>query len=103
MSPNRYEKTKLQPAQVLSMLEPLDDIKKYIQDTFEYYFISVQFDPEQNENGNYFKKVGFRISLQNEPTIILPILAKIKNLVIDRCIFDVANGTWEVKGTFWGK
>ncbi|EHZ7260186.1 hypothetical protein OYS84_004644, partial [Escherichia coli] len=78
-------------------------IKKYIQDTFEYYFISVQFDPEQNENGNYFKKVGFRISLQNEPTIILPILAKIKNLVIDRCIFDVANGTWEVKGTFWGK
>lgn len=102
LSPNRYENTKLQPAQVLSMLESLDDIKKYIQDTFEYYFISVQFDPEQNENGN-FKKVGFRISLQNEPTIILPVLAKIKNLVIDKCIFDVANGTWEVKGSFWGK
>ncbi|MCB5839414.1 hypothetical protein LIR38_22165 [Shigella sonnei] len=98
----RYENTKLQPAQILSMLEPLDNIKKYIQDTFEYYFITVQFDTEQIENGN-FKKVDFRISLQNEPTIILPILAKMKNLVIYKCIFDVTNGTWEVKGTFWGK
>ncbi|EGL0039051.1 hypothetical protein KBS16_004629 [Escherichia coli] len=99
---DRYENRKLQNSEVLSILEPLDDIKKYIQDTFEYYFIQIQMEPEQIGNGS-IKKVSFRISLQNDPTIILPVLSKIKHLVIDKCIFDVVNGTWEVKGSFWGK
>lgn len=102
MNPERYKNIKLQPTQILSRLEPIDDIKKYIQDTFEYYFVPLQLEPEQTDSGN-IKKINFRISLQNEPTMILPVLAKIKNLVIEKCIFNAESGTWEVKGTFWGR
>ncbi|HBD2544852.1 TPA: hypothetical protein KIK80_004792, partial [Escherichia coli] len=102
LNPEKYETMKLQPTQILSELEPIDDIKKYIQDTFEYYFVPLQLEPEQTDSGN-IKRINFRISLQNEPTMILPILSKIKNLVIEKCIFNADSGTWEVKGTFWGK
>ncbi|EAA5574135.1 hypothetical protein BJI68_26000 [Escherichia coli] len=102
LNPEKYETMKLQPTQILSELEPVDDIKKYIQDTFEYYFLPLQLEPEQTDSGN-IKRINFRISLQNEPTMILPILSKIKNLVIEKCIFNADSGTWEVKGTFWGK
>ena len=98
----KYENKKLQVDQILQMLEPIADIKKYIQDTFEYYFIPLQLESEQTDS-NAIKKIDFKISLQNEPTMILPVLAKIKNLVIYKCIFNAENGTWEVKGAFWGK
>ncbi|HAH2772557.1 type 4b pilus protein PilO2 [Escherichia coli] len=97
----RYENIKLQPTQIQSKLEPVENVKKYLQDTFEYYFIPLKLESEQIDNGN-IKSVNFSISLQNEPTMVLPILTKIKNLVIEKCIFNAENGTWEVKGTFWG-
>lgn len=102
LNPERYENMKLQPTQILSGLESIEDVKKYIQDTFEYYFVPLQLEPEQTDSGN-IKKINFRILLQNEPTMILPVLAKIKNLVIEKCIFNAESGTWEVKGTFWGR
>ena len=83
-------------------MSPSSSLKKYIQDTFEYYFIPLQLESEQTDS-NAIKKIDFQISLQNEPTMILPVLAKIKNLVIYKCIFNAENGTWEVKGAFWGK
>ncbi|HBA7796471.1 TPA: hypothetical protein J1Z43_004665, partial [Escherichia coli] len=48
----RYENIKLQPTQILSKLEPVENVKKYLQDTFEYYFIPLKLESEQIDNGN---------------------------------------------------
>ncbi|EMW3203328.1 type 4b pilus protein PilO2 [Escherichia coli] len=98
---DKYKETRLSLSQLVSKLEQTEKITKYLQDTFESYFIPLKVDAAKQENGGV-KQVSFSFSLRNEPTMVLPILSKVSNLVIDQCVFNAGDSTWEVKGTYWG-
>ncbi|EFB1744511.1 hypothetical protein AB5F15_004869 [Escherichia coli] len=86
----------------LEQLEPSGKIKKQLMDLFEYYFIPVTIKPASAVNGG-IQEIKFSVSLTMEPTIILPILLQVKNLVIDKLYYDYSDNHWVLDATFWEK
>lgn len=84
----------------LEQLEASGKIKKQLMDLFEYYFIPVTMKPASAVNGG-IQEIKFSVSLTMEPTIILPILLQVKNLVIDKLYYDYSDNHWVLDAIFW--
>lgn len=46
--------------------------------------------------------VNFKISLSNNPLLIIPILKRISGLIISKIEYDHTSGEWKIDGKFWG-
>ncbi len=81
----------------------VSDKRKYLRDNFEYYFINTLQMESAITTSTGVMSVKFRFSLKQEPTLVLPILTKVSDLIIDNIVFNYDSGLWDVEGRFWGK
>ncbi|EHD3953778.1 hypothetical protein ACI739_24310 [Escherichia coli] len=85
------------------MLLNVNDIKKYIEDSFEESFFPVDIgQPVMSGDRGDIYSVNFKINLSNNPLLIIPILKRISGLIISKIEYDHASGEWKIDGKFWG-
>ncbi len=94
----RFSKGVLRPEKI----GRVEDKTKYLSNTFEYYFIPLQVESAVTVDGG-IKSAKFRLSLKQEPTLVLPVLTNVNELIIESVVFHYDSGLWEVEGRFWGK
>ncbi|CAD6176240.1 Uncharacterised protein [Escherichia coli] len=85
------------------LLLNINDIRKYLSDSFEESFIPVDIgSPVVTDSRSDVYSINFKIKLSNNPLLIIPILRQINGLVISKIGYNYSSGEWNIEAKFWG-